>query len=373
MAKERQLDFTDYLIWVLVPQIITADENLSYYYDFDQSHGEFKKAFEDLQIDWMWRPVSNENYKRIIESIIKDSGKKIPIVFNLCDGDETNGIPGIEVIKLLDHLNITYTGADEYFYEVTTSKIIMKELFATGEVPTPAWKVVSKLTAGNLFQQLHAPVIIKPAVSAGSMGVGIRSVVHDEAALQKQVLLLQQGYHGWHISDGGIIAEEFIAGPEFTSLIVGNSEDPDNCIVYPPIERVFHVNLPEAEKFLSFERLWEIYEEEKSMNDGEDFYTYHSPNTSLIKEINDISLAAYASVKGSGYGRIDLRMDKDSKKIYVLEVNAQCGLSEDENYTSIGAILRLSNNSFSNLVAQIICLAIERKGFAKYDELMQKK
>ena len=30
----------------------------------------------------------------------------------------------------------------------------------------------------------------------------------------------------------------------------------------------------------------------------------------------------------------------------MLEVNAQCGLSEDEDYTSIGAILRYSDNNF---------------------------
>ena len=65
-----------------------------------------------------------------------------------------------------------------------------------------------------------------------------------------------------------------------------------------------------------------------------------------------------------GYTRADVRMDKDSKKMYVLEVNAQCGLSEDENYTSIGAILRLSGNSFSDLVVSIIHDAYQRKRVA---------
>jgi D-alanine-D-alanine ligase len=42
----------------------------------------------------------------------------------------------------------------------------------------------------------------------------------------------------------------------------------------------------------------------------------------------------------------------------VLEVNAQCGLSEDEDYTSIGAILRLSNQPFAELVKKIIETAL---------------
>ncbi len=45
-----------------------------------------------------------------------------------------------------------------------------------------------------------------------------------------------------------------------------------------------------------------------------------------------------------GYGRLDIRMDRQTGKMYVLEVNAQCGLSEDEDYTSIGAICVLEKN-----------------------------
>jgi len=42
-------------------------------------------------------------------------------------------------------------------------------------------------------------------------------------------------------------------------------------------------------------------------------------------------------------------------------VNAQCGISEDEDYTSIGAILRLSGNTFSQMVSSIIDNALARK------------
>jgi D-alanine-D-alanine ligase len=42
----------------------------------------------------------------------------------------------------------------------------------------------------------------------------------------------------------------------------------------------------------------------------------------------------------------------------VLEVNAQCGLSEDENYTSIGAILRYADCGFASLVQELISRAV---------------
>ncbi len=53
-------------------------------------------------------------------------------------------------------------------------------------------------------------------------------------------------------------------------------------------------------------------------------------------------------------------MDKVTGLLYVLEVNAQCGLSEDEDFTSIGAILRISGNTFTELVAEIINDAFDR-------------
>ena len=60
------------------------------------------------------------------------------------------------------------------------------------------------------------------------------------------------------------------------------------------------------------------------------------------------------SVGGTGYGRVDIRMDAKTGQLYVLEVNAQCGLSEDENHTSIGAMLRLGKSPYSRLVRQVI-------------------
>ena len=44
----------------------------------------------------------------------------------------------------------------------------------------------------------------------------------------------------------------------------------------------------------------------------------------------------------------------------MLEVNAQCGISEDENFTSIGAILKASKKSFPDMVLEILNNALER-------------
>ena len=167
------------------------------------------------------------------------------------------------------------------------------------------------------------------------------------------------------LASGGVFVERYIAGPEFTTFIVGSANDSGQCTVYPPVERVFHSSLPAAEQFLSYDRLWEVYERETPIGDGEYLWEYRPAPEELSARICDASLAAYAAVDGCGYGRVDLRMDTASGELHVLEVNAQCGLSEDENHTSIGAILRFANRSYSELVRQIITDAVARCSTAR--------
>jgi D-alanine-D-alanine ligase len=353
-------------VWVLAPSLQTNDANIDYYYDFSQSIAEYTKIFTELNIEWKW-PVTMADYAAVIETIAaeKTDGAYFPVVLNICDGDEVNGTPGISVVKLLEEKELVYTGSDEYFYNITTSKIPMKEAFDKYDVPNAKWeaiKVKEQYTNG-IFGRLGTPIIVKPSVSGGSMGVGIKNVVETKAELNTQIEQMFDGYRGWNLAADGLIAESFITGPEFTVLITGSYNNPATAKVYTPVERIFHASLPEKEKFLSFDRLWEIYEDEAAMPNEENFYEYAVPDALLIDAIKKISWDAYVACKGTGYTRVDVRMDSATKKLYVLEVNAQCGLSEDEDFTSIGAILRVSNTSFASLIVEIINDAFLRKEF----------
>ena len=357
-------------VWVLSPSLQSEDDNIDYYYDFSQSIAEYSKVFAELNVNWLWQPVNMITYREVIEAIEaeKENGKVIPVVLNLCDGDEVNGTPGVSVVKLLEEKDIIYTGADEYFYNITTSKIPMKTEFDRAAVPNAAWETIrdKNVDADIIFEKLGTPVIIKPAVSGGSMGVGIKNVVEHKEDLVSLLEKMFTGYRGWNLTADGIIAEKFISGPEYTTLISGSCNDPKNAVIYMPVERVFHASLPEKEKFLSFDRLWEIYEDETAMPGEENFYEYQLPAADLIEPIKKLSWDAYCATKGKGYTRVDIRMDAVTKQLYVLEVNAQCGISEDENYTSIGAILRFSGKRFSQLVIEILNDAFVRASLKKH-------
>jgi D-alanine-D-alanine ligase len=356
-----------YNIWVLAPHLESEDPNLSYYYDFSQSIKEYTAVFEELKAEWKWQPVTVNNYKEIIQSIAESKNGKTPLVLNLCDGDDVNGVPGVSVIYELEKHGLIYTGSDAHFYNITTSKIPMKKAFDKAGVANAAWRVITdkKGTVKGITKRVGTPLIIKPAVSGGSMGVSVKNVVNTEEELSARVDEIKKGYRGWNLLADGLFVEQFITGPEYTTFITGSADDADNCIVYEPVKRVFHESLPDTEKFLSFDRLWEIYEDEKPMPEEGNFYEYAAAEPELIPALKQLSIDAYKACGGKGYTRIDIRQDSTTGKLYMLEANAQCGLSEDENYTSIGAILKASNISFTAVIAEILKDALRRSVVAK--------
>ena len=243
----------------------------------------------------------------------------------------------------------------------------MKKAFNQAGISTAPWELMNghETSVHLIGTRLGTPLILKPAVSGGSMGVSVKNVVHSEKQLWSRVQELRTGYRGWNLDADGIFAERFIAGPEFTTLVVGSASAPENCIVYPAVERVFHASLPETEKFLSFDRLWEIYEEESPMPCEDSFYEYRATaDPALEARLKKLSLDAYLALGGTGYGRLDIRMDQRNGQLFVLEANAQCGISEDEDYTSIGAILRVAGKSFTQLVQEIIADAFSRRNLS---------
>jgi len=349
------------LVWVLAPLVETDDPDIAWYSDYSQSKGEYERAFAALGVAWRWQPVTMRDYEDVVARIVRESSGHEPVVFNLCDGDEINGSPGLSVIRCLRTHGLRFTGADERFYDVTTSKIVMKEAFDRAGVPTSPWAVVPREGTGitDIMKRLGAPLILKPAVSAGSMGITTKSVVQTPQALRAALKRLTQGYHGWDVAGGGVFVERFVDGPEYTTFIVGSSERRSSATIYPPVERGFNPELPPTERFLSFDRLWGLYETEEPLEDDADLWKYRPVSRALAKRIKEISWAAYQAVGGRGYGRVDLRQDAVTGEIHVLEVNAQCGISEDEAYTSIGAILRFARATFASAVGEIIATSAE--------------
>jgi D-alanine-D-alanine ligase len=218
-------------------------------------------------------------------------------------------------------------------------------------VAIPPYEALQEVT--GVCARVGVPLLVKPDVSAGSGGVFLRSKVNhdDEIEVLKQELL---NANMPRFCDGRrLFAERFVDGPEFTVFVLGNWRDPRSVRCLPPAERIFNSSIPDGEKFLSYERYWGVYREETPPPDGLAFYRCEACDPHLRHRLEEISRAAYIAVGGRGYARVDLRMERASGELFVLEVNANCAISEDGE-TSTGCILKLAGMTLADLLRDIL-------------------
>ncbi len=228
---------------------------------------------------------------------------------------------------------------------------------------------VYRLHPTKLFQistrlREFASVLTLPYLSShpdyyGGAGLSNKSVVHSDEEIGQHLQFLLQEQQQCQFSLGNLFVERFIDGREFTVLILGSAQQPNQLKIYPPLELIFHSSLSKFEKL----KCHQIHLE-KSL---EGFLTGHLVTSPLSDQICDLAKRAYCAVGGNGYGRVDIRMDNASQELFVLEVNANCGISSqpispfiEDGQTCVGTILHQASIPFAQLMSEIIAEAFAR-------------
>lgn len=241
-------------------------------------------------------------------------------VLNLCDGSDIDGVPGPSVAKYLEHKKHNVVGCDSVFIDNTLTKHGMKTIFNNSQISTPNGFLA--IAATDLQVQVKKlnmdfPLFVKISDSYGSVGLDDDSVCHDFAQLTKKCTKLFQSFTN-------LMIEEYIDGKEFSVLVSGDSRaNPENVVVYPPSERAFRSDLSKYQRFVAFDRNWD----ENDM--GHEYIKVEDQEDDAA--LRDIARRAYISVAGNCYGRVDVRKRESNGKLYVLEVNASCGLGKNSS------------------------------------------
>lgn len=357
-------------IWVFIPYRITEEGLVSKEYDTPGTYQELIDVFSELKLQWKWQPVTLENMYDVVQEVAASSQDYTPVVLNFCSGEEDPKEPGTNVIRLLEEKNIIFTGADSIVDSFCSSKLRMKQAFVEAGVSTSPYAIVdTDESIQGVCDRLGTPLIVKPAMSMGSRGLSLQSVVYSDEQILQQVQWLVQGKHEIAFPRESIFVERFISGREFTVFLVGSSHHSEDVKIYPPVERVFHSSLSKTEQFLAHEWYWTKYEEGSPFSPKQPFCHYQLVVSELKNKLCELSEQAYRAVGGNGYARVDIRMEEDSQKLFVLEVNPNPGISSiplstfDDNdlgATSVGTILHLAGIPFTQLMSEIIV-----KAFAK--------
>jgi len=232
------------------------------------------------------------------------SRKGIDLFFNLCAGAWDEESPGIEVVQTLERLDLPFTGATSEFYE--PSREAMKRVCAAWGIGFPDYVLArTEEDLDRAARTLSFPLIIKHPSSYSSIDLWKTSRVETTFALRYRARPMMEKY-------GAALIEEFIEGREFTVLVAENPDDERRPITYVPVEFVF----PNGESFKHSDMKWKDYHsmEEVPLHDGE-----------LGERLRTVAADFFLGMRGSSFGRCDLRMDPDGR-LFMLEINPNCGV-----------------------------------------------
>lgn len=262
------------------------------------------------------------------------------IAFNLCEsvaGSSAGEHLAAAAVELLD---IPVTGARSSTLLHCLNKDRCNATLRIHGVPVPDWRLVEVKdgppTDWGLF-----PAIVKPAAEDGSNGVHASSVVESPAELERAI-------EGLSMTWRRLLVQEFVQGREINLAIVGR-------YLLPPAEIDFST-LPEGSPHIvSYAAKW-------LTGSPEDLGTrpicpapLSEPET---EELHDLAVRVWRLMDGSGYGRIDVRLDADGAPT-VIEVNPNPDLSPD---AGLARQARAAGWAYDDLIERIIEIAADDGG-----------
>ena len=281
---------------------------------------------------------------RIISRLVLDLRKARPdAVFNLCETFCGDARLQTIVTKVLDRMNIPYSGSGSLALELTTDKTRTKEVMEGRGIPTPRFRIFHS-AKGISSKGLSFPLIVKPNFEDGSVGIEADSVVRNREQLRKKVSQVIRTYRQ------PALAEEYIEGRELNVAVFINN---GSTQVLPISEIVFQ--FPEGvPRITSYTAKWMESSEEFKNTVGVCPSELPDDVAERIKSIAD------ECVKASGvrdYARVDMRLDSKNQP-YVIEVNANPDISPGAGFMrSFSA----SGRTYDDFVREVLGWTMERK------------
>ena len=265
------------------------------------------------------------------------------LVFNLTESYAGDDTMEMNVAAYLDLIGLPYTGAGPHASFLAQDKATAKKMFAFHGIRTPYFATAYR---GNIdhAHDVKFPLIVKPQLEDGSIGIDAAAVVNGVKELMERVQYVQNEF------DSPALIEEYIEGREIYAAILGSYERTE---VLPLVELDLS-QLPEgvpriASRDVKFERDSQAYKVTKSA-------VVENLDEETTQKLSDTAVAAYRAVKLRDYGRIDMRLTADGE-VYVIEANPNPWLSSKHEFAMAA---KKSGRSYTELIKSILELALER-------------
>jgi len=228
----------------------------------------------------------------------------------------------------LELLGIPYTGPGVMASAIAMDKIMTKRIWRFEGLPTPDWRLVaSSAETAQAFQELGAPMIVKPSREGSTIGL---SKVTSLGQCEQAYRLAAQ-------HDPEVLCEQFIDGDETTCPVLGQGADAHAL----PVIRIVapEGNYDYQNKYFT------------------DVTQYHCPSglpDAEEREIQRIVVQAFRTLGCRGWARADIMIRKGDRKPFLLEINTSPGMT---GHSLVPMAAKASGISYPDLCLQILASA----------------
>lgn len=261
---------------------------------------------------------------------------RVDLVFNLCEA--IDGVATLEppVISVLELLGIPFTGSSSWTTSMCLRKHVVNAALERSGLPVPKFAVVRR---GGAIPSVGFPTICKPAAEDASIGVEQRSVVRSTRALTERVGAMLERWDE-------VLVQRYVDGREVNVGILGDA--------VLPISEIDFARMPKG--------MWRIVTYRSKWEEGGVEDLGSAPRcparlpASVASQLRRIAVAAWRIVGGSGYGRVDMRIDERGRP-WILEVNANPDIAPD---AGLARMARVTGIEYGALVRRICELGLQR-------------
>ena len=266
------------------------------------------------------------------------SGKrdKLDVIFPVLHG--TYGEDGT-IQGLLEMADVPYVGCGVLGSAAGMDKVVMKRLFREAGLPIvefthflrSQWEADPLLVELRVTEEIGFPCFVKPANLGSSVGI---SKATDAKSLNEAIALAAK-------YDRKIVVERGVDAREIEVSVLGNDE---------PIASLPGEIVPQTAEFYDYQAKYISAE-------GARLEIPAKLSEAQTAEIQQLAVRAFQAIDGSGLGRVDFFLEKETGKLLLNEINTMPGFTSISMYPKLW---EASGLSYSQLIDRLIELAFER-------------
>jgi D-alanine-D-alanine ligase len=268
----------------------------------------------------------------------------VQTVFNLVESIDNDYGREWQVPSFLARHGFRYTGNGARPLRLCRTKDRARVVLEKAGVrvsPGFSLRSVAQLSRTRL-STLRYPVFVKPARVDGSIGIDRDSICHDEAALCARIALLEARV------PGPFLVESYLPGKEVNVAIFPRPSD--GLVVATEID--FSAVPSHLPPIVTYDGKWDPASPEYA---ARSVPAQLSP--ALEREVDVLARRAFMALGGSGYGRVDMRLDAEGKPC-VIDVNPNNDIHPD---AGLAIAAKSAGWEYTRLIASVLESAEEER------------